>query len=62
MDVYGLKPQVAQHVPGSGPWRPVDCYGALWTPANGSDLLPEQKAAGSNPAGGTALTSAYAAR
>jgi hypothetical protein len=29
----------------------------LWTPANGSGLPPEQKAAGSNPAGGTPLSS-----
>jgi hypothetical protein len=27
--------------------------GRLWTLANGSDQPPEQKAAGSNPAGGT---------
>jgi hypothetical protein len=31
--------------------------GRLWTPANGSDLPLEQKAAHSNPAGGTASTS-----
>jgi len=32
--------------------------GWLWTPANGSDLTPEQKAAGSNPAGGTSVSEA----
>jgi hypothetical protein len=30
--------------------------GRPWTPANGSDLPPEQKAAGSNPAGGTSVS------
>jgi hypothetical protein len=33
--------------------------GRLWTPANGSDLPPEQKAAGSNPAGGTTVSAVY---
>jgi hypothetical protein len=55
MDLCGL-PQVWRHVPGPSvgtPWTVVD-------PANGPDQPPEQKAAGSNPAGGTLSSSGKA--
>ncbi|MDT5354404.1 MAG: hypothetical protein QOJ56_2936 [Mycobacterium sp.] len=56
MDLCGLKPQVRRHIPGPSvriPWTAVD-------PGKRVGQPPEQKAAHSNPAGGTLSSSGNA--